>query len=182
MNAAVTRAVPEAVDPIGDFSHCHEGILQGLGDFSGLAALQEAAARSRDIAGQVMRLMDEAVMLHHDEEEKELFTAVMESSRPGAERDRVKGLVLRLTEEHRDIEQLWRRVRGQVRSIAAGKAADLDQRAVDLLVDVYRMHARSEETEFLPLARDILGRNGNHMAALGLALHMRHAPVPIGHI
>ena len=35
---------------------------------------------------------------------------------------------------------------------------------------------------FLPLAERILGRNGNHMAALGLALHLRHAPQPIGYV
>ncbi|MEY2688035.1 MAG: hypothetical protein RL375_2233, partial [Pseudomonadota bacterium] len=28
---------------------------------------------------------------------------------------------------------------------------------------------------FLPLSQTILGRNGDHMAALGLSLHTRHA-------
>ena len=28
---------------------------------------------------------------------------------------------------------------------------------------------------FLPLSQTILGRNSNHMAALGVSLHMRHA-------
>ncbi len=42
--------------------------------------------------------------------------------------------------------------------------------------------ARCEELEFLPLSEQILGRNGNHMAALGLSLHMRHQPVILGHI
>jgi hypothetical protein len=30
------------------------------------------------------------------------------------------------------------------------------------------------EQIFLPLCKTILGRNGDHMAALGLSLHMRH--------
>ena len=47
--------------------------------------------------------------------------------------------------------------------------------AVRALVDTYMGHARFEEQQFLPLAHTILGRNSNHMAALGLSLHMRHA-------
>jgi len=38
----------------------------------------------------------------------------------------------------------------------------------------YRAHAWFEEQEFLPLSQTILSRNPNHMAALGLSLHMRH--------
>ena len=43
-------------------------------------------------------------------------------------------------------------------------------------------HARYEETVFLPLAERILLRNGDHMEALGLALHLRHAPLVVGYI
>ncbi|MEZ5652848.1 MAG: hypothetical protein R3E87_20115 [Burkholderiaceae bacterium] len=42
------------------------------------------------------------------------------------------------------------------------------------LIDAYLAHARFEEQEFLPLSELILNRDGNHMAALGLALHARH--------
>jgi hypothetical protein len=51
------------------------------------------------------------------------------------------------------------------------------------LVTRYRAHAQYEESEFLPLSQTILSRNSNHMAALGMSLHMRHAPmrvVPFG--
>ena len=34
-------------------------------------------------------------------------------------------------------------------------------------------HARYEEAQFLPLSKTILGRNGDHMAALGVSMHMR---------
>jgi hypothetical protein len=35
---------------------------------------------------------------------------------------------------------------------------------------------------FLPVAERILSRNGEHMAALGLALHLRHAPLVVGYV
>jgi len=51
----------------------------------------------------------------------------------------------------------------------------LDAAAVQELVDTYLGHARYEEQEFLPLSQTLLGRNDNKMAALGIALHLRHA-------
>lgn len=178
MNASAA----EPTDPVGDFSHCHEGILAGLRALTGLPRLQDAAMRAQATASRLLHLMDEAVVRHHAEEEEELFPAVLESAAPGAEKQRVQSLVMRLTQEHREIEGLWMKLRPQVRKAAAGKPGPLDQQAVDLLVAVYRLHARGEERGFLPLSREILGRNGNHMAALGLAMHMRHAAIPIAHI
>jgi hypothetical protein len=50
------------------------------------------------------------------------------------------------------------------------------------MVQRYQAHAQLEEQAFLPLAQTVLGRNGNHMAALGLSLHMRHVPQFAAHI
>ena len=50
------------------------------------------------------------------------------------------------------------------------------------MVQRYQAHAQLEEQAFLPLAQTILGRNDNHMAALGLTLHMRHVPHFAAHI
>lgn len=182
MNADVTRTAPVLDDPIEDFSHCHEGILSGLNAFSGLPELHDAAIRARRTAEHVLNLMDDAVLQHHADEEQELFPAVIKSAKPGAERNHVQDLVSGLIEEHRDIEALWKRLRSEVRHVAAGKDAHLPQREVELLVTAYREHAYAEEREFLPLAREILGRDGNHMAALGMSLHMRHVRIPIAHI
>jgi hypothetical protein len=66
--------------------------------------------------------------------------------------------------------------------VAKGQDASLDENALARLVQHYREHALLEENEFLPLAETILGRNSNHMAALGLSLHMRHVPHFSAHI
>jgi hypothetical protein len=50
------------------------------------------------------------------------------------------------------------------------------------LIQRYKKHAQEEEAVFLPLAEKILSRNSNHMAALGLSLHMRHVPHFPSHI
>ena len=53
---------------------------------------------------------------------------------------------------------------------------------LEAFVTRYSQHAAQEEQKFLPLAERILSRNSNHMAALGLSLHMHHIRLPISHM
>jgi len=168
--------------PLTNFSHCHVGILNHLDSFGELPALLAPAARARMIAEDTVAFFRAAVYEHHSEEERELFPAVLESAVKGAERDKVKNLVERLTQEHRDIELLWAHLEPQLKKLAKGQVANLDPSSIEQLVSKYKAHARFEEEEFLPLSESILSRNSNHMAALGLSLHMRHTPHVVGHI
>ncbi|MDO6385069.1 hemerythrin domain-containing protein [Uliginosibacterium sp. 31-12] len=168
--------------PLESFSHCHEGILTHLGALGELPALAAAATRARELAGQTQRFFAEAMLAHHEEEERELFTAVLASAVAGEEAARVQAMVQRLTEEHRAIEVLWYRLAPQLKRLANGHVEPLDGALAGELVSRYRAHADFEEREFLPLCQLILGRNGSHMAALGLALHMRHAPQKLPYI
>lgn len=59
----------------------------------------------------------------------------------------------------------------QARPEATTLTHELDQPQRD---DREEQEQQGAETEFLPLSQTILGRNSNHMAALGLSLHMRH--------
>jgi len=168
--------------PLNTFSQCHAGILAQLDALAGLPALVAAAAQARSVAASTLAMFQHGIFEHHAEEEAELFPAVLRSAHPGTERDRVQALVERLTGEHRTLEALWKRVEPALNATAKGKHADVDVHVVAELVRSYGMHARFEEEEFLPLSHIILGRDGNHMAALGLALHMRHSQLPPGHL
>lgn len=184
MSATATLDPPraETTAPVDAFSDSHASILAGLRLFAGLPALQEAAQRARRVAAQTLALMDDSVLRHHADEEQGLFAAVLASARRGEERDRVESLVVRLAAQHREIEALWKALRADVLRSADGKEASLDGPGVRQFVERYGAHATLEEAEFLPLAREILGRNGNHMAALALSIHLRHAPRPVGYI
>lgn len=182
MRATLAAPIDHAPTPVDGFSQCHAGILAGLREFGALPALSASARRARTLARQTLELLDEAVLQHHAEEEGELFPAVLRSARPGAERERVRRLVDVLVEGHREIEALWKRLRPQVLQVVAGRDDGLQADRVELLLACYQAHATLEERELLPLAQEILGRDGNHMAALGLALHLRHVPTPIGYI
>lgn len=169
-------AAAEAVDaPIAGFSQCHVGILAQLQSFARLPELLAPAAEARRIADQTVSFFQHAVQEHHAEEERELFPAVLASAVRGEERQRVQALVERLVAEHRQVEAAFRRIEGPMKAISRGLAAELDAATVAEIVARYEAHARFEESDFLPLAQQILGRNDNHMAALGLSLHLRHS-------
>ena len=160
--------------PVDSFSKCHLGILARLDRLAELPALADAAHRARETAHDLLAFFDDAVLAHHVEEERDLFPAVLASAIAGDERQRVAAIVERLTREHREIEHAWSPLKPALKAIAKGHDAALDALAVQSVVDRYRQHATFEEQEFLPLSQKILGRNDDHMAALGVALHLRH--------
>lgn len=165
---------PGADAPLETFAQCHAGILEHLADFGQLPALLEPALRARRIAADMLAFFRHAVYEHHADEERELFPAMLASAGPGDERDYVQAIVDRLTREHRQVEQAWERLEPDLRAVAKGHDSTLAPLAVATLVATYRAHATYEEQVFLPLAQAILSRNANHMAALGVSLHLRH--------
>ena len=162
-------------EPLASFSQCHAGITRQLAQLAALPALLEPAAQARRIARDTVAFFRGAVHEHHAEEEQELFPAVLSSATRGPEREQVQVMVERLVAEHRLIEAMWARLEPGLKAVGKGLDAEVDAAAVQRLVDTYGGHARYEEQEFLPLSQTILGRNGNHMAALGLSMHMRHS-------
>ncbi|MBE0547882.1 MAG: hemerythrin domain-containing protein [Rubrivivax sp.] len=165
--------------PIQDFSNCHDGILKQLDRLGELPALMAPAARARQVAGDAIEFFREAIFEHHQDEERELFPAVLASAAKGDERDLVQLMMRRLTQEHRELEATWKHLEPGLRRVAKGHAGDVKVAEIEQLVTRYRAHAEFEEKEFLPLSQLILGRNANHMSALGLSLHMRHTPLPV---
>lgn len=168
--------------PIANFSQCHVGIIGHLDALAELPSLMAPARRARALASDMQKFFDEVILRHHSEEELDLFPAVLQSARPGDEGMRVASLIERLTIEHRQIEAWWALIRPQLKQIAKGHDTELDDVALQQLVKEYHAHAEFEEKEFLPLSQTILSRNGDHMAALGLSLHLRHARPMEGYV
>ena len=182
MNQPSKPSDPASDNAVGQFSHAHVGILMQLDRLSTLPALLAPARMAQDTAQRVVDFFREAVFEHHKDEEETLFPALLESAHAGEERQRVNTLVDALTAEHREIEGLWRQLEPELKHVAQGRSYHINAPVLEDLVSRYQAHAQVEETQLLPLADTILGRHGNHMAALGLSLHMRHQPPPIGHI
>lgn len=181
-NNPSTDHVIDTDAPLSNFSHCHVGILNHLDRLIELPALLGPAALARKIAQQSVAFFHHGMLAHHQEEEKELFPAVHASAQKGQELAHVDHLIARLVEDHRALELLWSELEPALKKVAHGQDDQLDPFTLQVLVSRYTAHAQLEEQEFLPLAEIILGRNSNHMAALGLSLHMRHAPAIVGHL
>lgn len=177
----MTQTPQNATDtaPIDDFSQCHTGIFRKLEVLSSLPALLEPAARAREVAAESLEFFREAIFEHHLDEERELFPLTTAHAQAGDEADRIKEMVQRLTQEHRELELTWKRLESGLKQVSKGQASDIRVADIEALVTRYRGHAEFEEREFLPLAQKILARNSNVMAALGMSLHMRHRPMNV---
>jgi hemerythrin-like domain-containing protein len=168
--------------PLDDFTNSHSGIVMQLDRLSELPALLAPALLARKTAAQTLEFFRRAVYEHHADEEKVLFPAVLDSASNAEERTTVQALVKALTVQHRALEALWEKIEPELKKIAKGSDHNLNPELLTQLVTRYRDHASFEETQFLPLCQQILGRNNNHMAALGISLHLKRAPLPIAHI
>ena len=161
-------------DPLNQFSGAHADILgrfERLGELPGMLAAGRAAD-AQALAADIEKFFREAVLGHHEDEEKELFREMKRAARAGDEAGLVDSLIARLVSEHRALEGLWKRIEGDMHRLAKGKPAQLDTAAVSELSAGYLAHARFEETVVLPLAAKMLSLGDK--AALDLSLHLRH--------
>lgn len=166
---------PTASDaPLQDFSRCHEGFVTVLEASLGLPEMVATAARSRACAADMLKMFRDRLLAHHDDEERDLFPAVLRVAQPGAEADRARDMVTELVREHREIAQLWKQLEPAVQAVANGYLPRLDATLLHELVRRFNDHVRAEEDEFLPFAHRVLARQAEDMATLGLALHHRH--------
>lgn len=166
-----------AETPLDNFSHCHDGIMTQLKVMAELPDLAAAAQRAREVAEATRQFFRNVIYNHHEEEERVLFEAVLASAQEGAEWAQVKAMTDRLTREHRAVEAMYVKLEPELKKMAKGQTGHFDHAAIETLVREYHAHAAFEESDFLPLSEQILSRNSNHMAALGLSLHIRHVAI-----
>jgi hemerythrin-like domain-containing protein len=174
MSDTPTRRATETESPLQEFSNCHDGFVTVLEAALGLPAMIAAAAQSRSCAADTLKMFRDRLLAHHDDEERDLFPAVLEVAQPGEEADRAQTMVAQLVREHREIAQLWKQLEPAVQAIANGYLPRLDAALLQELVRRFNEHVRTEEEQFLPFAQQVLARQAEDLAMLGMALHRRH--------
>lgn len=174
MSDTPIRQATEADAPLQDFSRCHVGFVTVLDTALGLPEMIATAARSRACAADVLKMFRNRLLAHHDDEERDLFPAVLRVAQPGDEADRARTMVAQLVREHREIAQLWKQLEPAVQAVANGYLPQLDAALLHELVRRFNEHVRVEEEEFLPFAQRVLARQAEDMAMLGTVLHQRH--------
>lgn len=111
---------------------------------------------ARRAARGVIRYFDSAARDHQQDEEQDLFPALLESM-AGSDPVCIRELTDSLMNDHRDLTRLWRIVRAGLVAIEAGEALPPDAGEIDSFVDLYERHVTHEEQELFPMAARLLG-------------------------
>ena len=161
--------------PTDDFSHCHISIINNFEQLCALGRADISDPVQPEIQATAKKLLSfyhDVVVKHHHEEEQELFNIVLDCASPGKELQKATQMITRLTKEHRQLEKAWESLEGDIKKLSTGSFALLDKAAAVALAEAYLLHARYEESFFLPLTADIL--KNTELEPLGLSLHNRH--------
>jgi hemerythrin-like domain-containing protein len=134
---------------------------------------------AQEAARAVMRYFDTAARHHHEDEEQDLFPALLESM-AGSDAVCLRELTSSLCADHRGLEQRWSVLRQALQQIVDGSAAACDAADVTGFVAAYGQHIAREEAELLPLAARLL--SDIELDRIGLAMRARRglvAPDPL---
>jgi hemerythrin-like domain-containing protein len=133
-------------------------------------AAQGSDRPAREAATAVMRYFDTSARHHHEDEEHDLFPALIESM-AGSDAVCLRELTAALTAEHRELETRWQALRAVLAQVAAGQAVLLAQGAVSGFAQLYQRHIAREESELLPMAQRLL--SDAELDRIGLAMRTR---------
>jgi hemerythrin-like domain-containing protein len=163
---------PSFDEPLEMLAACHERIEAQLGTLERLAKhLPENGcdAQARAAAEAVLRYFDTAGMLHHRDEDHDLFPLLR--ARAAAQgRAAIAAATEELEREHGTIESQWRRLRRPLLAIGEGEAR-LDPEEVARFAWLQRRHMDRETSTLLPFAREAL--DAAERKALGLRMAAR---------
>jgi hemerythrin-like domain-containing protein len=162
-------AAPGFDRPLDVLEACHDRIARQCDTLEKLLAhlpTHGADDQARQAAHAVTTYFDTPAVHHHDDEERNLFPLLELAGAPGA-----CDLVETLTLEHDELALLWRQLRPDLQQIEQGMAILLDEGLVRRFIALYRSHLEFENTQVLPLARQLLG--SAEMERLGRAMAAR---------
>lgn len=131
-----------------------------------------ADAQAQAAAAAVMRYFDTAAHLHHEDEELDLFPALLESM-AGSDPVCLRELTHGLAAEHRVLERAWCSLRRRLEPLAGGQAADLPSTVVEDFIGLYERHIAREESELLPMAQRLL--SDAELDRIGISMRERRA-------
>lgn len=164
---------PGADDPLALLSACHGRIARQCATLSRLAAhlpMHGSDEAAQTAAASVSRYFDTAAVHHHEDEEADLFPALIESM-VGSDAGCLHALVQGLIDEHRRLAALWLPLRAALSDIAAGRPAVLPMPQVQAFAEAYAAHIQREDDELLPMAARLISDDA--LAAIGQAMRAR---------
>lgn len=161
-------AAPGFDDPLEMLRACHGRITAQCDTLQRLVGHLQAQGndtQAAQAARAILRYFDTAGRHHHDDEEQDLFPALLASGDSEVARH-----VARLLGEHQEMDAAWHTLRPLLAAIAEDRAGTLDAGTVAHFIDCYARHIVFENGTLLPLAQTLLDEAtlqhiGRNMAA-----------------
>lgn len=144
--------------PLELLSACHDRMARQCETLKRLVAhvaQHGADGVAQTAAASVLRYFDTAALLHHRDEEEDLFPALIESM-AGSDAVCLHAIVDGLTQQHRQLEATWHRLHDSLEAVSAGQSVKLDEDSVEQFCSMYASHIQREEDELLPMAARLL--------------------------
>src|SRR5687768_13448696 len=161
-------------DPLGMLLGCHRRIEKKLATLKALAShLRDKGidAEASAAAQGLLAYFNVAAVHHHGDEEVDLFPLIEHRIRDADERERFTQLDARLRAEHREMENLWTRLRRPLEGIAEGLMRTIADTDVRAFTAAYAKHIEAEEALVVPLVDRWL--QPEDLDALGRAMAAR---------
>jgi hemerythrin-like domain-containing protein len=172
---SLTTAAPDGCDrPIETVKNCHELVRTHCSTLRWLALHLKTAgcdAHARNAASELIEFFGVVGRQHHEDEEKDLFPAVLASA-TGANFERASMLVQLLEGEHRALEHAWTALCRELEKVAQGARIKLDEGEIESFNEAYRTHSALEDNELIPLALVVL--SDPELAMVGHSMAQRH--------
>jgi pyridoxamine 5'-phosphate oxidase len=173
----MTNLLPEAApgfdQPIAVLKHCHGRIRKQLATLDKLLAhLPEHGAdeQARQAASAVLNYFDKAAHLHHEDEEQDLIP-MLRAVAQGDDAATLQALAPVILQDHKEMDELWKDLRGQLVAIADGSAASLSDGTVQRFVQRYTSHMEREESTMAPMALRLF--SPEQMERMGASMQAR---------
>ncbi|HET8691806.1 MAG TPA: hemerythrin domain-containing protein [Steroidobacteraceae bacterium] len=172
-NLGILKApAPSFDEPLEMLAACHERIEAQLGTLERLVRhlpRRGCDADARAAAAAVLRYFDTAGMLHHQDEDRDLFP-LLRARAAARGRAGIAAATEELEREHATIESQWRRLRRRLLAIGEGEGR-LDPEEVARFAWLQRRHIDRETAALLPFAREAL--EASDRADLGMRMAAR---------
>lgn len=168
MAHSLIHTAPDFSDPLGLLTACHGRIEAQCSTLLRLVShlrTHGADEQARQAAQKALKYFNSAGRYHHEDEERNLFPLLQESTIASPE---IAALTDELALQHRQMEAAWATLAPVLQEIAAGHVPNCSVgEVIEPFVSLYRNHMAREETYLLPYARsnlrpdqlEILGRS-----------------------
>jgi hemerythrin-like domain-containing protein len=135
-------------DPIGQLERSHRRLEQACD-----ALVVASTSRDIETVSDVCSFFARQVRRHEEDEERTLFPR-LRAAKPSSD---LELILARLAAEHREHEELHRRLEDAVAGRVDGDVWAEIEKVADEIMRAYRKHIEVEETSLFPAARGVLG-------------------------